>query len=150
MVNWKIYLFIVLIIILDLLTKFYFQFKNFTIIPKLLLIKYSENPGLIFGLFSGNNFFVYILPIIVIGLLVYLFIKETGKIKLFIGFIIVGLIGNLISRIIYGYVIDFIFVPIYPEYNISLFNFADFFVVLGVVLVLIYSLKRKNKREINV
>lgn len=128
-------LIIIVITLIDQITKFLFQYKNFNIINGLLLVKYSENPGLIFGLFSDNVFFLYILPFIVIFLLLIYYLKEKREL-IALSLIIGGILSNTIGRAIYGYVIDFIFVPIYPKYNISLFNLADACIVIGVVLLI--------------
>ena len=47
-----------------------------------------------------------------------------------------GTIGNLIDRIVFGYVRDFISISIWPS-----FNLADIFNVIGVILILIHSKK---------
>jgi len=133
---------ILLITFLDLLTKFFFKGKNLILIPKILYISYSQNPGILFGLFSNNFLVTVILPLIIIIIFIYYFIKQK-TLLIPIAFIIAGLLGNLIDRLIHGFVIDFIFIPIIPQYNISLFNLADFFLVLGVILILIYSRKEK-------
>src|SRR3989344_9398135 len=133
---------ILLITFLDLLTKFFFKGKNLILIPKILYISYSQNPGILFGLFSNNFLVTVILPLIIIIIFIYYFIKQK-TLLIPIAFIIAGLLGNLIDRLIHVFVIDFIFIPIIPQYNISLFNLADFFLVLGVILILIYSRKEK-------
>ena len=143
MVNYSKFIWIILILtFLDLLTKFFFKGKNLILIPKILYISYSQNPGILFGLFSNNFLVTVILPLIIIIIFIYYFIKQK-TLLIPIAFIIAGLLGNLIDRLIHGFVIDFIFIPIIPQYNISLFNLADFFLVLGVILILIYSRKEK-------
>ncbi len=139
----KGFLIVFIIVLVDILTKVLFQFKNFTLIPKVLFIKYSENPGVIFGLFKNNLFVVYLLPILIaiyIGYLVYK--KEINLVGG--GLIIAGLMGNLINRLIYGYVIDFIFIPFYPKYNISLFNLADLSLIIGIIISIYYLIKKSN------
>jgi len=134
---------ILLITLIDLITKFIFFQKNLTIIPKLLLIKYSQNPGIIFGLFSNNFLITTLLPLIIIIIFIYYFTKN--KIPLIpTSLIISGLLGNLINRIYSGFVIDFIFIPILPQYNIFLFNLADLSLIIGVILMLIYSKETKS------
>ena len=129
---------ILIITFVDLITKFIFFQKNITIIPKILLIKYSQNPGIIFGLFSNNFLITTLLPLIIIIIFIYYFTKN--KIPLIpTALIISGLLGNLINRIYSGFVIDFIFIPLIPQYNISLFNIADVSLIIGVILMLVYS-----------
>lgn len=131
-------IYIIILLLIDQLTKFLSINKNITLIENLLYIKYSENPGIIFGLFSNNIFFITLLPILFIIFLIYLYKKER-KTRLFsyaILLTITGLVCNMVDRLIYKHVIDFIFIPIYPKYNISLFNFADLFLILGIILLI--------------
>jgi len=126
-------------LLIDQLTKFIFTNKNIKLFW-IFEIKYSTNPGLVFGLFANNLFFTIFLPFVIAGILVYLFFKDQIH---WLGtcLIVSGLIGNIIDRIFFGYVRDFLFVKIIPEYNISLFNFADSFLVIGVILLLISLFK---------
>ena len=138
----RIFYIIIFVLLIDQLTKIFLQYKNFTLIPKLLYIKYAENPGIVFGFFERNPIFLYVLPIFVIGLIAYYLYKNELN---YIGgaLVIAGLLGNIIDRIRLGYVIDWLLVPIIPEYNISLFNMADASLVIGV-FVLIYFLYKKK------
>ena len=54
-----------------------------------------------------------------------------------------GAIGNLIDRIIYGYVIDYLDFRILG-YNYPIFNFADMCIVIGLVLIIIFGGKYGN------
>ena len=138
----KFLLIVIPVVVIDLLTKSIFKYREIPIINNLFHISYSENPGLVFGLFSHNLFFTILTPLLVIGLIIYYFYnKELTLVGS--ALIVSGLLGNLIDRIIHGYVIDWIFVMIYPKYNISLFNLADTSLVIGV-LVSIYFLVKKN------
>ncbi|MBU0930054.1 MAG: signal peptidase II [Nanoarchaeota archaeon] len=138
----KIFLIIIFVLLIDQLTKIFLQYKNFTLIPKLLYVKYAENPGIVFGFFERNFIFLYLLPVLVIILISYYLYKNELN---YIGgaLVIAGLLGNIIDRIRLGYVIDWLLVPIMPEYNISLFNMADASLVIGV-FVLIYFLYKKK------
>ena len=55
-----------------------------------------------------------------------------------------GIIGNIIDRLIYGYVIDFIGIKIF-SYNFPIFNIADTAIVIGAVIIILGS----DKNEIN-
>ena len=57
--------------------------------------------------------------------------------------LLAGIIGNLIDRIIYGYVIDFLDFTIF-NYNYPIFNIADTFIVIGILILIILSFK-ENK-----
>lgn len=141
-INYLPFLLIFIIVLVDFLTKSFFKGKNIEIIHNIFHITYSKNPGLIFGLFANNIFFNIILPILVIILIGYYWYKkeisEIGSVL-----IIAGILGNLIDRILYGYVTDWIFFMIYPKYNISLFNLSDASLVIGIIIS-IYYLSKKN------
>ena len=73
-------------------------------------------------------------------------IKKIKKLDKFdiIGYSLLtgGIIGNLIDRIIYGYVIDYLDFYIF-NYNYPVFNFADISIVIGVIIVIIF--RREDK-----
>ena len=54
-----------------------------------------------------------------------------------------GIIGNLIDRIVRGYVIDFISIKL-GNYNFPIFNVADILIVIGVFLLLLSSRRRQS------
>lgn len=139
--NFKFFLIIIIVLILDQLTKILFQYKNFNLIDDFIVVKYAENPGIIFGFFENNIIFLFLLPLLVMGLVSYYLYKNELN---YIGssLVIAGLLGNVIDRARLGYVIDWFFVKIVPAYNISLFNIADASLISGVI-VLIYFMYKK-------
>ena len=98
--KYKLLILGLILVIIDQLTKILSIGKNFTLIPKIFYVKYSTNSGLIFGFFSNNFFFIYILPIIIIGILIYFYIKNTN-LRIGLMLVISGIFGNLIGRIIF-------------------------------------------------
>ena len=142
LLDYKLYLIIFIVLLIDQITKNFLQYKNFEVIPYLLYVRYAENPGIIFGLFENNALFLFILPIIVIGVIIYYLDKKELN---WVGsaLFIAGLLGNIIDRIRFDYVIDWLLVPIYPKYNISLFNLADASLVIGVIVLIYYIHKEK-------
>ena len=99
------------------------------------------NDGIAFGLFSYDDKFYYnllsVVILIVISLVFYLMINSNGLEKF--GFIMVfgGSLGNIFDRLMYSSVPDFIDFH-YKDFNWFIFNVADIFISLGVML-LIYS-----------
>jgi len=133
----KILLAIVLVI-LDQLSKFLITGKSIEIF-KFFSLKYVTNTGAAFSLFQRFNLILILISLIVI---IYLFLqlkKENNKIRIwsFI-FIIAGALGNLIDRVVFGYVRDFILIWVWPT-----FNLADSFITIGALLLL-FSLFKKN------
>lgn len=125
------------IIFLDQLTKVLLIEKNFAIIPNILNITYTENTGVAFGIGSNNLILIIIVNIIILGIVIK-YIRERHeklKFKILIPLILIlsGGIGNLIDRILSGYVIDFIDINLF---NFPNFNLADMSITIGVIILL--------------
>ncbi|MGZ3690966.1 MAG: signal peptidase II [Pseudobdellovibrio sp.] len=114
---------------------------------------YAENPGAFLGLggqWSRELRFIIFAAIVFFGLggmLWYLIKKENLKINLFAySFILAGGFGNLWDRVFHddGHVIDFMLIEVWGPLRTGVFNVADVFIVIGVLLALFgeYLLKR--------
>lgn len=110
-----------------------------TAIPHILDLIYVENRGVAFGMFSDMRWlFVGITSIVIIAFAIMLF-KEGHKSKLFsiaAVLIIGGGIGNLIDRVAYGFVVDYLQLSFFSP----VCNFADYCITVGTVLLVIYLL----------
>lgn len=111
----------------------------FVLIPNVFELHYNENPGAAFGILSDHRWvFISITIIVMVFLLVLLLSGRFKKYKLLNAsaiLIVAGGIGNLIDRIAYGYVVDFLY---FKLINFPIFNFADCCVVIGSVMLLIF------------
>ena len=119
------------------------------IIKNFFSFLFVKNYGAAFGLFGGN---VLLLIAITCGLIIYLIydIKTHFNDKLNIlcsSLILSGAIGNLIDRIIHGYVVDFISFTLFNK-QMPVFNIADICVTFGVI-GLIYIMFKEEKNERN-
>lgn len=113
--------------------------SSFTVIPGLFKLTYVENKGAAFGMLSNARWVFILFTIAVIIVLIYVLFKKRIKSKLFntsLILIVGGGIGNLIDRIFYGYVIDYLSVSFFPP----VCNFADYCITAGAVLLVIYLL----------
>ena len=134
-----------IIIILDQLTK-YFVAGNLEPGTKIILIKNFlyitnvHNFGAGFSLFQGATQLIIWFSIIVVGIIVYLYDKIPKKlyVQLSTASLLGGIIGNLVDRFRFGYVIDFIDFRIWPTFNV-----ADIALTAGVIGLIIYFLKKK-------
>jgi len=101
-------------------------------------LRYVQNEGAAFSSFSGARWFLVGLVIIMlIGLTIFV-VKYKYKNPFFMisaVMVISGGIGNLIDRIRFGYVVDYLDVKLF---NFAVFNFADICVVLGAIFMLIF------------
>lgn len=110
-----------------------------TVIPRVLDFSYTENTGAAFSILSGERWFLIVITLIVmIALAVFVLLGRFRRYWLFnvsATLILAGGIGNLIDRLLQGYVVDFIHVTFM---DFPIFNVADCFVVIGSVLLLIF------------
>ena len=137
--------------LLDMLSKIlvinYLELEeSVKIINEFIYLTYVRNTGAAWSILSDNTYIVLgISFIIIIGIIWYI---SKNKIdnkfeKVAYSLILGGAIGNLANRIIYGYVIDFIDIKIFG-YDYPIFNLADGFIVIGVILLIIYSWRNSN------
>lgn len=107
------------------------------VIPGLFSLKYVENKGAAFGMLSDARWIFIVFTIVIIIVLIYIMIRKKIDSKLFnIAAILIigGGIGNLIDRIFYGYVVDYLSISFFPP----VCNFADYCITIGAVLMVIY------------
>lgn len=144
---------IFLLVLLDQLSKF-FIVSNFKVYDEWIIIKdffkfeYVQNTGISFGLFSGGRILIIIASLVVIGFMIYDLFHEESKIHYFSCMLILsGALGNLIDRVVRGYVVDFISFTFFGH-KMAIFNIADICVVIGVILyILLMFVEGKNKDE---
>ena len=128
------------------------------IISDFLRFTYITNDGIAFGLnpFGKYSFILLMVSVIAVLFVVKILIdsRESSKLVQFsLSLILGGALGNLIDRFFttfnimdYRGVIDFIDIGI-KEYRFYIFNFADFFISLGIILYLISFIKSKTINE---
>lgn len=132
----------VLIVFIDRLTKLFFSDllmhgESLPIIRNVLHMTMVRNTGIAFGFFKDYGVTFIVIPIVAIFLLafnIYYYRQNNEALSrayiVAFSLILGGAIGNLIDRIIYGYVIDFIDFRIWPVFNI-----ADSAITIGAILV---------------
>lgn len=139
----KIYLTTIITLLIDIISKVIITNtltlkESIKIINKFFYITYTKNTGVAFSLLEGSKIFIIIATIIILIVLIkYLNNKYVNRLEqISYGLIIGGALGNLIDRIIYGYVIDFLDFKIF-NYNYPIFNLADVFIVIGIFWLII-------------
>lgn len=115
------------------------------IIKDFFYIRYINNTGASWGILENNRVLLIILSIIaIIILLRYMnFFKKTNLNKFGFGFLFGGILGNLSDRVLFGYVKDFFDFIIF-NYDFPVFNIADIFIVLGVIILIISILRGED------
>ena len=145
------------IFLIDQVSKYYiinvFEFQNETIyLSSFLNLQLIWNEGIAFGLLSFENDLYYnsITFVIIIVILILLFlIKNDDQYSYFYSIIVGGALGNLIDRIRYSSVPDFIDFHI-SNFHWFVFNIADIFVSLGVICLIVAEIFfNKNANEKN-
>lgn len=120
--------------------------RDIVVIKDLFTFSYLENRGAAFGIFQNRLIFLSLITVIVILGVAYFIVKykPTSKLlKISLSLIISGAIGNLIDRIYYKFVVDFIMLHYKDVYFFPTFNVADTLVVIGTILLAIYILKEE-------
>jgi len=129
-----------LVLLLDQLTKCFLKNQTF-VITSFFKISYVENTGASFGMLKGFNWLFIIVAFIAL-FYVFKYYKETKKerfyIHLAVGFLLGGILGNLIDRVFLGYVRDFLDFGFWPT-----FNFADTFSTIAAILLAAHILFKK-------
>ncbi|MGB7242556.1 MAG: signal peptidase II [Sulfitobacter sp.] len=119
--------------------------REIDVLPPLLNFRYGENRGINFGLFSDGAAFgrwLLIALALVICVGIYLWIRRTPLTRggnLSAGFLIGGALANVVDRLVYGYVLDFLNMSCCGIDNPFVFNFADIFVFAGALGLVVFT-----------
>lgn len=151
----KIWVYTFIIVLIDQISKIIvdnFLNAEITIIPNFFTITEVKNTGGAWGMFGGNSLILACISLIVIIGLIRIINsdKKITKVDLLsYSFILGGIIGNFIDRLVRSFVIDFLSFKIF-KYDFPVFNIADIFIVIGVFLFIIITLKEdKNGSRSN-
>lgn len=143
--------------ILDQATKYWITqsmrlHESIPVIPNLFSFTYIRNPGAAFGLLAGSSnafrtVFFGVTSLLALALLITILVRLPDKDwigRISIAGILGGAIGNLIDRLRFGEVIDFL--DVYVEsYHWPAFNVADSAISVGVVCLIIhFAFERKD------
>ena len=133
------------LLVVNLLTKT----DSITIIKNFFYLTYINNDGAAISILVGKRIFLILIAVLVIVMLIRYIKKNNIQNKLelvSISLIIGGSLGNLMDRVIRGYVIDFLDFKIF-NYNFPIFNLADTFIVIGVILLLLKEIRKENNLD---
>ena len=146
----------ILLLIMDqiskiLVIKFLDMNNSIELIKNFFYLTYTHNTGAAFSILTGQRLLLILIAVIIL-ILIFNYIRKNkveGKIeKIAFSLIIGGSLGNLIDRIVRGFVVDFLDFKIFG-YNFPIFNLADTFIVVGVLLLLITTITRKEVKDDN-
>jgi len=142
------------VLFFDRVTKHFFsqilsEGESIPVIRNIFHFSLVHNTGIAFGLFKDQGVVFIIIPVIAIAILlliynIYYYRKheESMSVMYVVGFplILAGALGNLIDRVAYGYVIDFLDFRIWPVFNI-----ADSAITIGALLIAFKCLRTQQK-----
>ena len=149
--NYRIIIISIFILLIDQVSKalasIYLTLnKSVNIITNFFSLTLTNNYGAAFGIFKHNNVLLILVTLIILLVLykyMYSF-KKNRRNNIAFGLILGGIFGNLIDRILKGYVIDFLDFKIF-NYDYPVFNIADIAIVVGVILLGYAVLRKEDK-----
>ena len=131
------------LVLIDQLTKYWagttLKAASIPLIPGVFELSYVENRGAAFGILQNANFFFLAVTLIMLAAIVGVLRKvpEEKRYTLFtlcLFGLMAGAVGNLLDRMMNGYVVDFLY---FSLINFPVFNVADICVVCSVILLII-------------
>ena len=123
--------------------------NNIIVIKNLFQLEYLENTGAAFGIFnSRTGILSLVTSVVILALIVYLAKYRPKNLleRIGVSLIIAGAIGNLIDRVYYKYVVDFLKLHYKDVYVFPTFNVADVLISLGTAVIIIYLVKDNLSR----
>ena len=136
-----------LLVLIDQVTKFAavkcLKGKEaFSLIPGVFELQYLEYRGAAFGALQNQRWFFILIVIFVLAVLLWCFIRFPKEahyrpLAVLAVFIAAGAIGNMIDRLLNGYVIDFLY---FSLIDFPIFNVADIYVTVAMVVLFILIL----------
>ncbi len=129
---------IFLVMLVDQASKIYMISRlqpgdSLPLVPGIFHLTYVRNPGAAFGILAHQTTFFIVISVLMIALIFFgrrLFSTRRIFLQLALSLQVGGALGNLVDRVRFGYVIDFLDFRIWP-----VFNFADVAIVAGMILL---------------
>lgn len=117
-------------------------YQNFKYIARNFYPQFTTtNTGAAFGILQGQNLPLLIVAIIVLSIITFVLLKKKLNTlqEYGLGLLLGGVLGNVIDRLFFSHVFDFISLPFWPSFNI-----ADAANTIGVLLLLIAEYQREH------
>ncbi|MEO9649466.1 MAG: signal peptidase II [Roseobacter sp.] len=123
------------------------------VLPPLLNFRYGENSGINFGLFGGGSdasrwFLIGLALVICVGIYIWSRRAEmTVPAYCASGLLIGGALANVLDRVLYGYVLDFLNMSCCGINNPFVFNLADVFIFAGAIGLVLWGPDDKSQTK---
>ena len=142
------------VLMIDMVTKYMVQsnvaYHSICVIDGFFNITYAQNTGAAWSMFAGQQMLlagIAIVAVVAFGFMLYKTDKEQLVTRLGYVLIMSGALGNLIDRLFYGYVRDFLDFIIFG-YDYPIFNVADMALCIGVGLLILDIMLDRGKDEV--
>lgn len=135
------------IVLLDQITKYFVRTTiplgaSYPFIKNIVYLSHTTNTGASFSLFQNYSFLLGIIAVFVVLAILLFYKKIPANYRLAFSFLLAGTLGNLIDRISFGTVTDFVDLQIWP-----IFNVADASITMAAILLLIIVWKEDNEER---
>jgi signal peptidase II len=116
--------------------------QSVAVVGDLVRIVFGENTGALFGLFKDNAVMFGVVSLVVVGLIVVYHARAAASLYLTItlGLLLGGAIGNMLDRLLLGFVVDFVDVGI-GRTRFYTFNIADSAISLAILLLFVAAIR---------
>lgn len=139
-----------ILLVIDLITKFVINstlelYESKNIITNFFAITRIYNDGASWNIFSGQRLILILVSVIILIILIKYSqsFKQNMRNTLAFGFLYSGILGNLIERILFGHVTDYLDFTFW-NYDYPVFNLADVFIICGLILLVIAIIKKED------
>ncbi|QBF33744.1 signal peptidase II [Thalassococcus sp. S3] len=128
------------------------RIRSIDVLPPILNLRYGENRGINFGILDGAPdvtrwILVGFSILVVAGVLYWVMRWHRTPLMLFSGGLLIGgALGNVLDRVIYGYVLDFLNMSCCGVRNPFVFNLADVFIFAGAIGLILFDGKTRQKK----
>lgn len=148
--NRKIFIIAIIALLLDQVSKIlvgmYFSLnESITVIKNFFSITLCHNTGAAWSILQNKSILIIIFSVIALVIIYrFMYLFQTNKRNnLAFGLLVGGIFGNMLDRIIFGYVRDFFDFTILT-YDYPVFNVADIFIVVSVILLIVAIIKGED------
>ena len=125
--------------------------EPFVIVKDVFQLRYLENRGAAFGMMQGQQTFFVISALLAVVIITYVYFKLPWEkrfhpLRAVVLFIAAGAVGNLIDRLVLGYVVDFFY---FELIDFPIFNVADIYVTCATVILALLILFYYKEDELD-
>ena len=125
--------------------------EPFVIVKDVFQLRYLENRGAAFGMMQGQQTFFVISALIAVAIITYVYFKLPWEkrfhpLRAVVLFIAAGAVGNLIDRLVLGYVVDFFY---FELIDFPIFNVADIYVTCPTIILALLILFYYKEDELD-